>query len=227
MLEQATKTSLTDSAADKIRQEILGKRWAIGERIPNEPTLAALLGVSRGTVREAVKMLVSQDFLETRQGSGTYVRANFDPSGSLLRMRRANLRDQVETRCALEVEAARLAAIRHTPQDIQTLLNLLKLRGHSHNPQSRPGFVERDLAFHTEIVHISRNRALAETYLFFSTSVQEIIKATLSRELPEPDLDAHREIVRAIETGDPERAAATVRQFMAPILSELNLALIS
>ena len=227
MLAQATKTSLTGSALEGIRQEILDGRWAIGERIPNEPTLAAMLGVSRGTVREAVKMLASQGMLETRQGSGTYVLANFDLSTSVLRMRQTNLRDQVETRCALEVEAARLAAVRHTPEDIQRLYGLLAARGNSDDPHPRPGQVARDFAFHAEIVRIARNRALAETYLFFSASVQEIIKATVDKEIPEPDMEAHASLVRAIETRNPDHAASTVRKFMAPILSELNRALAS
>src|SRR3546814_6033205 len=114
-------TSWADIAANHSRQESVRGGWELGERIPNESTVSALLKVSRGTVREAVKMLVSQGLLETRQGSGTYVRAHYDLSGSVLRMRRANLRDQVETRCALEVEATRLAAIRHTGQDIEKL----------------------------------------------------------------------------------------------------------
>src|SRR3546814_1054253 len=101
-------------------------------------------------------------------------------------MRRANLRDQVETRCALEVEATRLAAIRHTGQDIEKLNALLEQRGHSHDKTSYSQFVEHDFAFHSGVVHASHNRALAETYLFFSASVNEVIKATLNNEIPEP-----------------------------------------
>ena len=60
MLAQAPRTSLADSAANSIRAEISAGRWAVGSRIPIEPQLALLLGVSRGTVREAVKTLVSR-----------------------------------------------------------------------------------------------------------------------------------------------------------------------
>jgi len=225
MLEHAVRTSLADTAAEHIRQEIVRGRWPLGERIPNEPTLSSLLNVSRGTVREAVKMLVSQGLLETRQGSGTYVRAHYDLSASVLRMRRANLRDQVETRCALEVEATRLAALRHTPQDIESLFSLLEQRGRSHDGASRSDFIERDFAFHSAVVRASHNHALAETYLFFSTSVREVIEATVDNEIPEPDFDAHQGIVRAIQSGDPDLAATTARRFMAPLLAELNRSL--
>ena len=105
-MQPATRTNLTDSAADSLRAEIVSGRWAVGERIPNEMALTDLLSVSRGTVREAVRALVSQGLLDTRQGSGTYVRSAVDPSAVLDRVKRAGLRDQWETRAALDAEAA-------------------------------------------------------------------------------------------------------------------------
>lgn len=223
MIEQATRTSLADTAASHIRQEITHGRWPVGERIPNEPTLSSLLSVSRGTVREAVKMLVSQGLLETRQGSGTYVRARDDLSESMRRMRRATLRDQAETRCALEVEAIRLAAMRHTKEDIAQLTVLLEQRGRFHDATSRADFINNDMAFHGAVVRASRNQALIETYLFFSASLQNLVEATVDNEIPEPDFEAHQSIIHAIASGDPELAATTARQFIAPILADLEL----
>ena len=89
-----SKTNLADTAVEAIREEILKRRWAVGEKLPNEATLSAMLSVSRGTVREAVRVLVSQGFLETRQGSGTYVLSTVDatrpltgPEGRLTELR--------------------------------------------------------------------------------------------------------------------------------------------
>lgn len=69
-MHSLSKTNLADTAAEAIRAEILARRWTIGEKLPNEATLSTMLSVSRGTVREAVRVLVSQGILETRQGSG-------------------------------------------------------------------------------------------------------------------------------------------------------------
>ena len=82
-MQPAVRTNLADTAIQNIRTEITTSRWQIGERIPNEATLADMLGISRGTVREAVRVLVSQGILETRQGSGTYVRSAIDEEDSL------------------------------------------------------------------------------------------------------------------------------------------------
>ena len=221
MLAQAPRTSLADAAADSIRNEISAGRWAIGARIPIEPQLAQLLGVSRGTVREAVKTLVSRGLLEVRQGSGTFVRSGYDPSASLQKMRLASLRDQFEVRRALEVEAARLAAVRHTARDLRRLHTLLDKRGVPDAEDEGDGFVERDLAFHLAIVDISGNLALAETCRFITGYIKETIASTLSTSLPEPDEAAHRAVVEAIASRDPERAATAVRDFMAPMLDTL------
>lgn len=221
MLLQAPRTSLADSAANSIRAEIAAGRWPVGSRIPIEPQLAQLLGVSRGTVREAVKTLVSRGLLEVRQGSGTYVRSGFDPAANLQKMRRASLRDQFEVRRALEVEAARLAAVRHTARDLRNLEALLDKRGVPDAGDGGAAFIERDLAFHLAIVDISGNLALAETCRFISGYIKETISGTMDAALPEPDAAAHRAIVQAIASRDPDRAAEAVRAFMAPMIDAL------
>ncbi|VTU20828.1 FadR/GntR family transcriptional regulator [Variovorax sp. PBL-E5] len=221
MLQHAPRASLSNAAADGIRAEIANGRWAVGTRIPIEPQLAQMLGVSRGTVREAVKTLVSGGLLEVRQGSGTYVRSDVDASASLQKLRRASLRDQFELRCALEAEAARLAALRHTAGDLQQLRTLLERRGRAEDAGGAAGFVDRDLAFHLAIVGMSGNLALVETCRFVTGYIRETIAATAAIELPEPDEAAHRAIVEAIASRDPERAAATVRAFMAHISKAL------
>ncbi|MGF6176107.1 FadR/GntR family transcriptional regulator [Ensifer sp. 4252] len=215
------RTNLADSAAESLRAEIVSGRWGVGDRIPNETALTELLSVSRGTVREAVRVLVSQGLLDTRQGSGTYVRSTVDPAGALDRVKRAGLRDQWEARAALDVEAARLAAIRHTPADLERMTRLLKARG-SVADGGYEAFGHRDIAFHKAIVEASGNRAIVELYDFFTASILETIQSTLKGDVPEPDDAAHAAIVTAIATGDPDRAAASVRAFMAPVLRELD-----
>jgi DNA-binding FadR family transcriptional regulator len=140
--------------------------------------------------------------------------------------RRASLRDQFEARCALDVEGARLAAIRKTPDIIAGLRALLVERG-NYEGGDPAGFIERDLAFHKAVIAASGNRAMIEIYDFFSTSIAETIAATLDKAIPEPDMQAHRAIIDAIETGDPNKADAAVRDFMAPILSALDRMLFS
>ncbi|AGB74559.1 MULTISPECIES: FadR/GntR family transcriptional regulator [Rhizobium] len=221
-----TKMTLADTAVEAIRNEITARRWLVGEKLPNEASLSSMLSVSRGTIREAVRVLVSQGYLETRQGSGTYVRSNRDVSLPLDMARRAGLRDQFEARLALEVEAARLAALRHSPDVVSQLRALLVARG-NYTGGDKAAFVERDLAFHRAVVAASQNRAMIEIYEFFSFSIAETIEATLGEDIPEPDMQAHIAIVDAIESGSPEAADRAVRHFMAPIVATLDRLLMS
>jgi DNA-binding FadR family transcriptional regulator len=91
-MQPLSKTKLADTAIEAIRSELLAKRWAVGDKLPNEATLSAMLSVSRGTVREAVRVLVSQGFLDTRQGSGTYVLSTTDTALPLTMARRGPAR---------------------------------------------------------------------------------------------------------------------------------------
>ncbi|MCX8293008.1 FadR/GntR family transcriptional regulator [Phyllobacterium sp. 0TCS1.6A] len=225
-MQSVNRTNLADAAIDNIRAEIVSRRWKVGERIPNETELAAMLGVSRGPVREAVRVLAAKGLLETRQGSGTYVKSTLDVEEGMLRMRRTSLRDQVETRCALEVEAARLAALRANPDAITDLRVLLARRG-EYEPSRRSVYIQRDFAFHRAVVTASGNRALLEVYDFFSASISDVIQATVTGELPEPDMAAHVAIIDAIASGKPDFAAETARNFMAPIIAKLDRLLAS
>ncbi|ARM10643.1 MULTISPECIES: FadR/GntR family transcriptional regulator [Rhizobium] len=221
-----SRTNLAEEAIEAIRSDILGKRWAVGDKLPNEAALSAMLSVSRGTVREAVRVLVSQGYLETRQGSGTYVRSTSDAGRPLTMARRASLRDQFEARLALDVEAARLTAIRKTPETVTELRRLLSERG-TYDGGDKAGFIERDLAFHKAVIAASGNQAMVEIYDFFSASIAETIAATLGQDIPEPDMRAHADIVDAIETGNPDQADAAVRRFMAPVLAALDRMILS
>ena len=85
--------------------------WPLQQRIPSEPELMARLGVSRGTLREAVKALAHSGMLEVRRGDGTYVRATSEMSGAARRLYQDHTAEHIlEVRLGLDTQAARLAA---------------------------------------------------------------------------------------------------------------------
>src|SRR5829696_1945154 len=104
------RAPLVDQAIASLRDRVLAGVWAVGERLPAEPALAADLGVGRSTVREAVRALAHAGVLEVRQGAGTFVRAAPAAAELALRLQRAQALEVYEVRRALEVEAAALAA---------------------------------------------------------------------------------------------------------------------
>src|SRR5699024_6148394 len=96
MLKRIQKGSLVETAIESLRHAIENQQWRVGDRLPVESELSDALGVSRNTVREAVRVLAHAGMLETRQGDGTYVRATRDAGETLRRIARTQLKDQLE-----------------------------------------------------------------------------------------------------------------------------------
>ncbi|WP_328461885.1 FadR/GntR family transcriptional regulator [Streptomyces sp. NBC_00448] len=119
---------LVEQAAERLREQITGGQWPVGTKLPGETTLATLLGVGRSTVREALRALAGAGMVRTRQGAGVFVIADRPVQDWPARLRRAALADVYEVRAMLEVQAARLAAVRRRPEDVAALRTALTVR---------------------------------------------------------------------------------------------------
>ena len=107
--------SLAEQAADNIEQLIIENRWTPGEKLPNEMDMVEKLGVGRGTVREAIKILESRNVVEIRRGKGTFVCDNIGKVGDPLGFRFASdkkklAEDLSDFRAMLEPQIAEIAA---------------------------------------------------------------------------------------------------------------------
>ncbi|TWJ24625.1 transcriptional regulator, GntR family [Micromonospora endolithica] len=201
----------------RLRQRILGGEWPVGGRIPTEPQLVAALGVGRNTVREAVRALVHAGVLECRQGSGTYV-VSTDELAPVVARRLTDDRmaEVVEVRRAFEVEAARLAALRRTPEDLAALDAALAAREAAWRGGRVAEFVEADVALHTAVVAAAHNPMLAELYASVGTALRSTVAHAMGDAL-EPDRYVdHSRLVEAIRAGEPQRAAIEAGAFLEP-----------
>lgn len=220
-LARITKGSLVETAIESLRHAIEQGHWSIGDRLPVEADLSESLGVSRNTVREAVRVLVHVGMLETRQGDGTYVRATRDAGETLRRISRSQLRDKLEVRIMLETEAAKLAARRREPEDLERMTLALDKRARAgDNVRDR---IEHDQAFHTALVAASHNPALTELYSYFAHAVALTIEQTeLDSDLPEPSQEDHELLLAAIRRQDEARAEALAKALLLPSLEALG-----
>jgi DNA-binding FadR family transcriptional regulator len=199
----------------QLRERILGGEWPVGGRIPTEPQLVAALGVGRNTVREAVRALVHAGVLECRQGSGTYV-VSTDELAPVVARRLTDDRmaEVVEVRRAFEVEAARLAALRRTPDDLAALDAALAAREAAWRSGRVDDFVEADAALHTAVVAAAHNAMLAELYASVGAALRSTVAQAMGGALePERYVD-HGRLVDAIRDGDPARAAIEAGAFL-------------
>ena len=200
------KRSLVDIALEQIRQRIDAGHWPLGQRLPPEPELAELLGMSRNTVREA---------LEVRQGDGTYVRACADPLETMLVLARSAVQHSLEARGMIEIEAARLAAVRRDDSDLSALREYLDASRQRYGSDDLQDYIEHDVRFHQRMVDAAHNPVLSELYRYFS----QVIRTSLERTMADPQraqpcFELHQQLLDAIERGDPDAAAAANRALL-------------
>ncbi|MFD9894308.1 FadR/GntR family transcriptional regulator [Amycolatopsis sp. NPDC059027] len=193
-----------------LREMLREKRWGAGGRLPNEVQLAAELGVGRSSVREAIRLLARDGWVDVRHGSGTFA-AREIPVDVGRMLRRAELLELHEVRRALEVEAARLAAKRIRREDVAGLAARLDNR-QAHLEDGPAAFVDADLDFHRGVVELSGNAVLLGLFDSVRLQLREALVDMVAHEAGLPDQScSHAELLTALENGDPEAAiAATV-----------------
>ncbi len=220
-LRAAGRQSLVDTVVEALRSQLTAGEWQIGDRIPTEHTLAEQLQVGRNTVREAVRVLVHAGMLRSRQGEGTFVVSTTDPGDIMRGVQRAGIRDVLELRIALEAEAARLAALRHRPADLERMRAALDAQADLADADGRPDsgnlelYADHDIAFHKAVVEAAHNTALTATYGWFSSSVREALVSALDDQaMPKIVHGDHRAVMEAIAAGDPDAAERATRELL-------------
>jgi len=213
-----TVTRSYEQVVDQIAAEIRSGRLSRGQRLPTERELGASFGVSRGVVREAVKVLGAMGLVEPRQGSGLYVRD--DPLPSVTRAFTLSVAPEEESvahlfelRRLLEANAARLAAARRTPEqgeEIVAAAETTAVLG------SSADFGDGDRRFHALVHAAAGNPYLALAAGAIRDMQHDVV--ALFAELPGSVLTAaehHRRVAAAIVAADPDAAAAAMAEHIA------------
>ena len=213
------RTNLIDLAVGRLRQQITSGSWAVGTRIPAEPELTELIGVGRNTIREAVQSLVHAGMLERRQGSGTFVISNSELGNAMGRqIAGAHQQDVLEVRRSLEVEAARLAALRRTEDQVAELRSLRDTRASAYASGELDRMVEADLVLHRTIAIASHNPVLLALYENLQDAISENIRFNF--EHPAHDDDSHHALVEAVAAGDPKAAMLEIDRYLSDLMGE-------
>ena len=211
---------MTEGAIDKIRERIVSGAWGPGDRLPKESELAAELGLSRNSLREAVRALSQLRVLEVRQGDGTYV-SSLEPdlllesTGFISHLLLGDTEIELyEVRRILEAASAALAASRIDVQEKVELAQILERMGEAKNVEE---LVEADVAFHALVARAAGNAVLASLLASLATRT---MRARLwhGREADgalDETRTEHRRIYEAIMAGDPDLARAAAAAHIA------------
>lgn len=202
---------LADSTAQRILKMIEEEnRFSVGDKLPNENDLAGELGVSRSTLREAVKILTTNGIVEIRRGKGTFVTSTTIINSGNLNDIASGLEDLFEMRLMFEPECAYLAAERATDEEIETIcyygeeIEKKILSGEDRT------FEEQK--FHESIANATHNSFVKQfTPIIFNAIKKGVVVLTKDQDVSDDNLKDDRLIMEFIKKRNPEGARTAMK----------------
>jgi DNA-binding FadR family transcriptional regulator len=207
---------LTKQIADQICQFIHERHLAIGEKIPNEFELAGLFRVGRGTIREAVKLLISRNILEIHRGKGTFVCENpgivDDPFGFSYQEDKVQLvSDLIDIRYILEPEIAALAAGHAAGAEIDRMKSMASdIESLARENQD---YSDLDIELHTLIAACSRNMVMPNLIPVIHYGI-DLYNHSLEKYETLKAVGFHTMIIEAIEAHNPAEARLAMQNHL-------------
>jgi len=222
-LTSIVRTSRSAQVRTQIQEAISRGEFQPGERLPSERELVQTFGVSRVSVREAIRSLEALGLVKVEQGRGAFVSDRRSGVGEPLARWLALHRDEVFdlhlVRGALDELAAHCAAARHDPAAVaQLVLAHEALRERVEEGAPIEELIRHDLDFHIAIAEASGNPLLYDLLFDLHTLLAEARRfsfATGGR--PRQSVSEHGEIVEAVRRGDPAAARAAMRRHVESI----------
>ncbi|MDD3278182.1 MAG: FadR/GntR family transcriptional regulator [Lachnospiraceae bacterium] len=211
--------NLSQRTASTLRKMILEDQiYQFGDKLPNENELSMQMGVSRTTMREAIRILNVEGILTVRRGAGTFVsnQLNQYASGGIdvgdFSKMKVTLRDLYEARMIFEPEAAALACRRATEEEISQILKLgEQCQKHlQENPQGSQR-IASESAFHGAILHASHNEFLSRFMPMLTETIQKTFTLNLNLDVVAEDAyKDHILIMKFLEKRDAEAMKSAV-----------------
>jgi GntR family transcriptional regulator, transcriptional repressor for pyruvate dehydrogenase complex len=224
-------SSLPEKFADELLEDVISGRYPAGSALPAEGELAASHGISRPTLREAVRILRAKNVLAVQHGRGTFVNAP-DAWSSLDVLVRASARGAspggvperlLEARRMVEVGAVQLAAQRRTTEHLDEMSASVAEMLAASVEGDVDLFVEADMAFHDTIMRASGNVFVPFLLEPFGALLVEARRQTSA--VPQIQRNAvaeHERILAAVRGGDPAEARDAMESHMAQTQADLR-----
>ena len=221
--------ALSVRIADQLTDMIANHRFLPGDKLPNEIELADELQVSRTTLREALRILITRGLVEVRRGVGTFVtqskriHADYD----VLKIQNTNVtaKELYEMRLMFEPQAAYYACLRASDEELETIFRFGEL-DEAMILRSDPQWDESEQQFHNSIASATHNQFITALLPIFNRAIhQGVILANESPEVSQMTLHDHRVLMDYLRDRNPEGAKTamylhiinTMRAFHIPL----------
>jgi GntR family transcriptional regulator, transcriptional repressor for pyruvate dehydrogenase complex len=222
------RLKVNEEIARQLLSQIRRPELRAGHHLPSDRQLAGLFGASRGSVREALRVLELSGVIVSRQGGGNFVTdtlpgASTQPLSQFLERQREHLLDVSEARQMFEPRIAFLAAERAMPEDIDALRRALEEQERGLREDDVVAMVNADRQFHQTLAEAARNQTFIMLHNYLSDLVsgdrREAIENSSLRRTQSP-ID-HRAIYDAVAAGDAVAASAAMLQHLKNVESIL------
>ena len=212
------RSTLVEKTQKRIKQMILNKEYDGRNYLPSEGRLCERFGVSRATVREAVRSMEVRGFLRREHGKGVRVIDNrvqvmTQFISDMVSMNTSDLLEIIEVRRIIEVEATRLAALHADAADLDCLHRFLD--GMESANAMDDAYYECDLRFHIHLVKASKNNLLFTLTNAYTPLMKDLVLASSHSDfIIEKKFHFHRGIFDSVCARDPDAAAENMRKHM-------------
>lgn len=218
------RKKLPEKVIDEIRNRIETGQWKLGEKLPNQNELSLELGVSRTSLREAMKILDLLGVIEQRPGYGTVIRNNIPELNkesdnlSLLSNEEATF-ELLEAREIVECGAVKLVAIKATEKQVAALFEIVGDMDRCLKNKDYEEYKKLDNKFHEQIAVASANRFLNDPSIALHQYMEKFIdeNVELLPGLVKQSQRHHRAICEAVAKHDPDLAVKEMRSHIREI----------
>ena len=230
---QGEKENLSQRTAEMLKKNILEEQiYHFGEKLPNENELSERLGISRTTLRETIRILVSEGVLVVKRGKGTFVAEQINQyADSRIDMqefsdRKITLRDLYETRMIFEPEAAALACRRASDEEIAHILELgNECQRHLRENPTGKERIASESAFHGAILKASHNDFISRFVPMMTETIEKTFALDFNLDvIAEDAYKDHILIMDFLEKRDAQalKSAVTIHLHHAFLTEQLS-----
>lgn len=219
---------LSDSVAEDILSMItIEERFSPGDKLPNEIELSEELHISRTTLREAIRILVTNGILEIKRGKGTFVKKELKPSDHLksfhnLSNIRVNAKDLYEMRLIFEPEAAYYATLRASDAELQRILEYGKQI--EENIKQNIDRTEPEQKFHKAIAKATHNEFMDKLMPVIFQAIDKGVILSKRNELVVKDtINDHKMIMDFMEARNPVGARSAMKIHILHAIKDLKI----
>lgn len=203
-LQPIRKVNITEQVFEQLKNNILAGKWAVGEKIPSETELSEIFGVSRSTVRQAIRSLADYGLIEVKLGAGSFVKQQdtglFINGVIRSKLKQEDLLEVLDFCCVMEGGIAEMAALHATPEDVETLQQIQNGLNSTSTDFEQKARLDKE--FHLKIAEMTGNSLVIQTFTIISEPLEKTIYEMYNTLGPSEGTKFHQQVIEALKKRD-------------------------